>query len=143
VLVRPADQATTKSHLEAFQFKYQAGARHLGSFLGDEGERDAWLTAKIDTWISAVRTLGKMAKRYPQMSYTGMARSLQMEGQYTLRTIPDVEALFEPLAQVIEAEYLPALLSEPAGLPECLRERLTLPARWSGLGILDPYLIAN
>jgi hypothetical protein len=49
VLVRPADQAAAKSHLEAFQFKYQAGARYLGSFLGDEGERDAWLTAKIDT----------------------------------------------------------------------------------------------
>jgi hypothetical protein len=45
VLVSPADQAAAKSHLEAFQFKYQAGARYLGSFLGDEGEWDAWLAA--------------------------------------------------------------------------------------------------
>jgi hypothetical protein len=37
---------------------------------------------------------------------------------------------------VIEAEYLPTLLSEPAGLPEGL-------ARWSGLGIPDPCRIAN
>jgi hypothetical protein len=63
-----------------------------------------------------------MAKRYPQTLYAGMARSLQIEWQYTLRVLPDVEALFEPLAQVITAEYLPALLSEPAGLPEGIRE---------------------
>jgi hypothetical protein len=75
VLVRPADQAAVKSHLETFQFKYQAGARYLGSFLGNEGERGAWLATKIDTWISSVRTLGKMAKRYPQTLYAGMARS--------------------------------------------------------------------
>jgi hypothetical protein len=72
-----------------------------------------------------------------------MARSLQMEWEYTLRVIPNVEALFEPLARIIAAEYLPALLLEPAGLPEGLRNRLTLPARWSGLGIPDPCLIAD
>jgi hypothetical protein len=79
VLVRPADQLAAHSHLEDFQFRYQAGARYLGSFLGAESERDAWLAAKIDTWISAVQTLVKIAKRYPQMAYAGMARSFQME----------------------------------------------------------------
>jgi hypothetical protein len=49
VLVRPADQAAAHSHLGEFQSRYQAGARYLGSFLGAESERDAWLAAKIDT----------------------------------------------------------------------------------------------
>jgi hypothetical protein len=138
MLVRPADQAAAKSHLEDFQFTYQAGVRYLGSFLGTKSERDAWLATKIDTWISTVWTLGKIAKRYPQTSYAGMARSLQMEWQYTLHVIPDVDTQFESLARVIAEECLPALLSEPAGLPEGLRERLTLPARWSGMGIPDP-----
>jgi hypothetical protein len=66
-----------------------------------------------------------------------------MEWQYTLRVIPDVAAKFEPLARVITEEYLPALLSEPSSLPAGLRERLTLPARWSGIGIPDPCEIAN
>jgi hypothetical protein len=138
VLVRLAGQTASKSHLEAFQFRYQAGGRYLGSFLGDEGERDVWLAAKIYTWILALRILGKIAKRYPQTSYAGMTCSLQTEWQYTLHVIPDVEALFDSLAQVIVAEYLPALLSEPANLPEGVREGLTLPARWSGRGHPGP-----
>jgi hypothetical protein len=79
VLVRPADQAAAESHLEGFQFEYQAGPQYLGSILGAKISRDAWLAAKIDTWIAAIRTLAKIAKRYAQTSYVGMARSLQME----------------------------------------------------------------
>jgi hypothetical protein len=66
-----------------------------------------------------------------------------MEWQYTLRVIPDVVALFEPLAQVIAKEYLPALLGESGVIPEGLRDRLALTARWSGLGIPDPSEIAD
>jgi hypothetical protein len=66
-----------------------------------------------------------------------------MEWQYTIRVIPDVVALFEPLAQVIAEEYLPVLLGESGVFPEGLRDRLALPARWSGLGILDPSEIPD
>jgi hypothetical protein len=95
------------------------------------------------TWIDAVRILTKIAKRYPQTAYAGMARSLQMEWQYTLRVIPGVAELFEPLAKVIAEECLPALLGESGALPEGLRDRLALPARWSGTGIPDPSEIAD
>jgi hypothetical protein len=57
--------------------------------------------------------------------------------------IPDIAAKFEPLARVITEEYLPVLLAEPSSLPAGLRERLALPARWSGIGIPDPCEIAD
>jgi hypothetical protein len=66
-----------------------------------------------------------------------------MEWQYTLRVIPDVPEVFEPMAKVIAEEYLPTLLGESGALPGGLRDRLALPAFWSGLGIPDPSEIAD
>jgi hypothetical protein len=101
-----------------FDFEYKDGAHYLGSFLGAETARDAWLADTISTWTDAVRILAKIAKCYPQTAYVGMSRSFHMEWQYTLRVIPDVAALFEPLAQVITKEYLPALMGESGVIPE-------------------------
>jgi hypothetical protein len=56
---------------------------------------------------------------------------------------PGFAAKFEPLDRVITEEYLPALLAEPSSLPAGLRERLALPARWSGVGIPNPCEIAD
>jgi hypothetical protein len=138
-----ADYVAASSRLARFNFAYKDGGRYLGSFLGADTARGEWLSDKILTWIEAVRILAKIAKQYPQTAYSGMARSLQMEWQYTLRVIPGVAALFQPLAQVIAEEYLPALLEESGAFPEGLRDRLALPARWLGLGIPDPSEIAD
>jgi hypothetical protein len=96
LIARPEDQAAAATHLERFEFDYRDGARYLGSFLGATSTRDEWLDEKLATWIAAVRTLAKLAKRYPQTAYTGMSRSLQMEWQYTLWVIPDSRPNLSP-----------------------------------------------
>jgi hypothetical protein len=65
LLARPEDQAAAATHLEHFEFDFMDETRYLGSFFGATSTRDEWLDKKLETWITAVRILAKIAKRYP------------------------------------------------------------------------------
>ena len=49
-----------------FHFKYCHGARYVGGFIGTQHELDKWLQPKVDGWVSSVKTLARVAKRYPR-----------------------------------------------------------------------------
>ena len=38
-----------------------------------------WVEEKVEEWVSGVRALAWIAKRYPQTAYTGFVVSLQSE----------------------------------------------------------------
>ena len=61
-----------------------------GSYLGPREELEAWVRPQVEAWSHRVRNLGKIANQYPQLSYSGLWMSLQLEWKYLPRTVPGV-----------------------------------------------------
>jgi hypothetical protein len=136
----PDDREAAATGLEAFNFKYHDGHRYVGGFLGTDEALSQWLAPKIQQWVKGVESLAKVARRYPQTAYAGLAMSLQQEWQYLQRVIPDCGEAFEPIEEAIRMVFLPALLQATAA--ETQRELTTLSVRQAGLGLPDPTLSA-
>jgi hypothetical protein len=143
VIAREEDRPSAETLLAGIQFRYKVGASYLGSYLGADSLRDAWLEEKLDAWVAAVCDLGKIARRYPQTAYAGVTRSLQMKRQYSLPVLLGIAAKFHWVERALEEHFLPALFDEPSEIPPKLCARMSLPARWSGLGLQDPAAIAD
>jgi hypothetical protein len=139
----PEKQADARHHLTGFAFKYVDGSRYVGSFIGTDEARDAWLQPQIEDWIFGIKQLAKVAQRFPQTAYCGLAKSLQMEWQYLQRVLPDAGPSFAPLEDALADFFLPSLLQEAASPDATFRELLALPVRRAGLGVPDPQLTAD
>ena len=70
---------------------------------------------KLEEWVSGVRVLAQIAKRYPQTTYTGFVVSLQSECQYICRAIPGVGEMLRPVEDTITGDFIPALLDIQLG----------------------------
>ena len=82
-----------------------------------------------------MKTLARVAKRYPQMAYTGLIKSLQTEWTYLHQVVPDIATAFAPIEEAIKTDFLPALFDrEP---PD--RDLTQLPVRMAGMGIPHPW----
>ena len=137
LVCKKRDEMAAKICLSRFGFTYCQGTRYLGSFIGADGERELWLEPKIQLWVEGIKSMGKVARRFPQTAYAGMTRSLQCEWQYLQRVLPNVSDVFKPVEQALRSHFVPALLGL-ATVPDGLRERLKQPVRNGGLGIPNP-----
>ena len=50
----------------------------MGDYLGTREELEAWVQPKVGSWAHGVRTLAKIAKRYPQLEYSILGVSLHI-----------------------------------------------------------------
>ena len=64
---------------------------------------------KVEAWSHRVRTLSKIANRYPQFAYTGLGMLLQIGWQYLQRTVPGVGSLMGPIEDALREAFFPAL----------------------------------
>ena len=53
--------------------------RYLGAYLGPREELEARVQPKVEAWAHGVRKLAKIANWYPQLVYTRLGISLQIE----------------------------------------------------------------
>ena len=134
------DAATPNAMTELAEFQFQQldGHRYLGGFVGTPQARDSWLDPQIQQWVQGVEALSKVARRYPQTAYAGLARSLQSEWQYLQRVTPHVATAFGPVEEALATKFLPALLDESVEGVAALRGLIALPVKLGGLGIPDP-----
>ena len=65
-------------------------SRYLGAFMEPREEMEEWMRPKVEAWAHGVRTLGQIAKRYPQLAYAELGMFIQLEWQYPQRTVPGV-----------------------------------------------------
>jgi hypothetical protein len=136
----PEDRPGAEERVQAFGFKFVDGSPYVGGFLGSEAALSEWLESQIAQWVRGVKPLAKVARRYPQTAYAGLAKSLQQEWQYLQRVVPDCGAAFEPVEEAIRSVFLPALLQ--AAEAECQRKLTTISIRKAGLGLPDPTQLA-
>ncbi len=132
-----------KTLLAEFDFQYSTGSRYVGGFIGDAETQSEWLEPQIQKWVEGVKTLAKVARRYPQTAYAGLVQSLQGEWQYLQRVVPETSDAFAPLEEAISRIFLPALLEEPSENLAPMRALLALSPRQAGLGVASPQLTAT
>ena len=139
VLIAPSTATPDSlSPVAEFNFQQAQGHRYVGGFVGSSEEEKAWLAPQIQQWVDGVNSLAKVAKRFPQTAYAGLAKSLQSEWQYVQRVTPDVDDLFAPVEEAIATHFLPALFDTKVEEIAPLRALLSLPVRCGGLGIPNP-----
>ena len=98
------DEAAARQAFEEEGFPdihYTEGYRYVGGYVGTLAKEVAWLRPKVEAWAAAVKTLARVALRYPQAAYAGLCMSLQAEWQYILRTVPGSGALMGPVENAI------------------------------------------
>jgi hypothetical protein len=124
--------------LQEFKFVYKDGHRYLGGFLGSPTARREWLEPQIALWKHGIGELTKVARRFPQTAFAGLARSFQSEWTYLQRVTKGVGEEFAEVERAIEQEFLPTLFDEKREGLEKLTQILRLSAKQAGLGIPSP-----
>ena len=128
---------------KGLHFKYSVGHRYIGGFIGSEDARREWVEEQVEQWTEGVDVLARVAHRFPQTAYAGLAKSLQHEWQYLQRVTPAVAESFAPIEEALAEGFLPALLKESVEGVAKLRELLALPVRMAGLGVPNPTVTAD
>ena len=70
------------------------------------------MCGKTDAWATAVTALAKVCKRYPQLAYAGLQKSLQQEWQFLQRVTVEISTEFESVESSLKDDFLPALLEQ-------------------------------
>ena len=55
----------------------------------------------MEGWRQGVVKLARVAPRYPQTAYAGMAKLLQSEWQYIQCVVPGMEEAFQPIEDAL------------------------------------------
>eukprot|EP00978_Attheya_sp_CCMP212_P041254 scaffold234298_cov35-Attheya_sp.AAC.1 len=84
-VVREMNLVAAKAALGDLGFRITTGNRYLGGFIGEAAPQEDWVREQTAAWEVAVTTLAKVCKRYPQLAYAGLQKSLQQEWQFLQR----------------------------------------------------------
>jgi hypothetical protein len=143
-ICKAEDEAQAKVAFYCLGLKVQfvRGKRYLGGFIGGCDPKLEWVKEKVKVWADGVNILASVAKHYPQTAFAGLTISLQNEWQYTLRTVPGVAALFDPVEKAIRSRFLPALLGVDSISAE-MRLLMAQGVKQAGLGIRNPVEAAD
>ena len=81
---KPEEKEVARQEFEqvGLNINYIYGIQYLGAYLGAREELKEWVQPKVEAWAHGVRTLPKIAKRYPQLAYAGLGVSLHIKWKY-------------------------------------------------------------
>ena len=68
-----------------------------------------WVKPQVEAWAHRVRALGKMSQGHPQLAYSVLGMSLQLEWQYLQMIVPGVGTLMGPIEDALRDTFFPAL----------------------------------
>ena len=117
------------------------GQRHLGAAIGTPEYKHTYITEKVEEWCQRLKKLSAIAKTQPHAAYSGYIIGEQHKYTYFLRTLPNISDTLKPLDNIIEEEFIPALLGTSISTNE--REILSLPIREGGLGLRIHHQVSS
>jgi hypothetical protein len=118
------------------------GKRYVGGFVGSEAMLGRWLDPKVKKWVEGVEILARIASRFPQTAYAGLASSLQAEWQYICRVIPGAEHYLGPIESAICEKFIPALLQVSDPVDDVFRQLLSQGVKFGGIALRNPVTSA-
>jgi hypothetical protein len=114
------------------------GERYIGGFVGSEAMLERWLDPKVKKWVAEVEILARIALRFPQTAYAGLASSLQAEWQYICRIVPGEEHYLGPIETAICEKFIPALLQVSNPVNDTFCQLLLQGVKFGGLALRNP-----
>ena len=129
------------SHFSDLGIQIVCGQRYLGGFLGDSVGHATFVEKKVERWVSDVGCLAEISVTQRQAAFAALTKSLQCEWHYLQCVVPDCDALFVPLHQVLFDNFIPTLFGCDVNQPEW--KLFALPVRFGGLGVFSPSLTAE
>ena len=142
LVVREANLAAAQAALGDLGFRITTGNRYLGGFIGEAAPQEEWVREQTAAWAVAVTTLATVCKRYPQLAYAGLQKSLQQEWQFLQRVTDGISTEFQAVESSLKDDFLPALLGQ-SKVGEPLRDLLALPVKHAGIAIPNPTTSAG
>ncbi|CAB3982848.1 Hypothetical predicted protein [Paramuricea clavata] len=118
------------------------GHEMLGSAIGSHDFVKTFTAEKIDVFVNEIEDFAKIAEHYPQSAYAAFSHCIVSKWRYLMRTVEDIDSLFEPLEDSINQVFIPAL----TGRSHCNaneRSFISLPIRYGGLNIINPITNAS
>ena len=109
------------------------GQRHLGVNIGSNEFRTQYATGLVKQWCDEMIKLSEFAKTEPHAAYSAFCHGEIHKYTYFMRTIPGMNEYMEPLDEIIESKFLPALINSIVS--DADRQLYSLPVRYGGLGI--------
>ena len=118
-----------------------SGKRHLGATLGTQEFKTTYIDEKVSVWCKRLEKLSEIAKAEPHVAYAAYIHGEQHRYTYFARTLKDISENLQPIDEIIENSFLPALFGR--NITEKEREMLSLPVREGGLGIRNIHMQAS
>ncbi len=118
------------------------GKRYVGGFVGSETMLERWLDPKVKKWVAGVEILARIALRFPQTAYAGLALSLQAKWQYICCIVPGAVHYLGPIKTAICEKFIPALLQVSNPVNDIFRQLLSQGVKMGGLALRNPVASA-
>ena len=114
------------------------GKRDLGAAIGEEKFILKFLKDKIEKWTKQMEVLSQIATTQPHAAHAGFIHGVRSKWYFSQRTMKQAANLMKPLENIIRTKFIPSLLGDDTPISETERNMYALPARYSGLGIVNP-----
>ncbi len=68
------EEAEARAAFEEAGFEVNVcwGKRYVGGFVGPKAMLERWLNPMAKKWVAGIKTLARIAVRFPQTAYTGL-----------------------------------------------------------------------
>ena len=113
------------------------GKKHLGASLGTSDYKNEFVSNLVETWVDQIEVLSEIASYEPHAAYIAFTSCIRHRYSFYMRTIPGIEALLQPLENVLRNKLIPAL-TEGRHVSDDERKLLSLPPRLGGMGLIMP-----
>ena len=85
--------------------------KHLAAALGSRSYLEESVNDKVVDWVNEVKRLEEFAVSHPQACFVAFTFGLKHRWTYSLRTLPDIDTLLEPLEHAVAEVLIPSTLS--------------------------------
>ena len=109
------------------------GKRHLGAVIGTSDFKTEYMEEKVKGWCERLERLSDVAKSQPHAAYSAFIHGEQHRYTYFLRTIPGISTCLQPLDDILNDKFIPALFGRNVTAAE--REVISMPIKEGGLSI--------
>ena len=114
----------------------------LGSTIGATSFAEEYTSHKVKDFVEEIENLSQIAEPYPQSAYAALTHCIMGKWRYIMRTIEDIDTLFQPLEDVITQTVI-SVLTGSCHCSPAKRRLLSLPIRHGGLNIINPVISAS
>jgi len=141
LIVKPGNLERAKKMFPGINVTDQ-GYKYLGSYIGNEEGQARYVNSQLNEWIDDVNDLAKIAKTEPQLAYAAYVYGMSKRWAFVCRTTPNVSKEMKRLGYHINLTLIPAIIGKDH-VTDLTRLIFSMPARYGGLGFLDPSSVSS